>query len=147
MIPAGVEVFVATQPVDLRCGFDRLAGIAAERLGQNPRGGALFVFFGKRRTSVKVLFADRTGLCIFYKRLDSGTFRIPEGLTPDATSITLTERAGFKCEGPGSGARAVAPLPSTLALPGCKLGKWPALRTSRMSTSTPRVCRTSAARP
>lgn len=93
MIPAGVEVFVATAPVDLRCGFDRLAGIVSEHLGQNARSGALFLFFGKRRTSVKVLFADRTGWCIFYKRLDRGTFRIPEALTPDATHVTLTERA------------------------------------------------------
>jgi transposase len=73
MIPSGVEVFVATTPVDLRYGFERLAGIATEQLGKSARSGALFVFFGKRRTSVKVLFADRTGLCIFYKRLDRGT--------------------------------------------------------------------------
>jgi transposase len=93
VIPSGVEVFVATTPVDLRYGFERLAGIATEQLGKHARSGALFVFFGKRRTSVKVLFADRTGLCILYKRLDRGTFRIPEQLTPEATHVTLTERA------------------------------------------------------
>jgi transposase len=93
MIPAGVEVFVATTPVDLRYGFERLAGIATEQLGRNARSGALFVFFGKRRTSVKVLFADRTGLCIFYKRLDRGTFRIPEQLDPTATHVAVAERA------------------------------------------------------
>ncbi len=93
MIPAGVEVFVATTPVDLRYGFERLAGIATEQLGKSARSGALFVFFGKRRTSVKVLFADRTGLCIFYKRLGTGTFRIPEQIEPNTTHVTLTERA------------------------------------------------------
>jgi transposase len=93
MIPAGVEVFVATTPVDLRYGFERLSGIALEHIGQSARSGALFVFFGKRRTSVKVLFADRTGLCIFYKRLDRGTFRLPDALSPDATHVTITERA------------------------------------------------------
>jgi transposase len=93
MIPAGVEVFVATTPVDLRYGFERLSGIALERMGQNCRSGALFVFFGKRRTSVKILFADRTGLCLFYKRFDRATFRIPDALSPDATHVTITERA------------------------------------------------------
>ncbi len=93
MIPAGVEVFVATTPVDLRYGFERLSGIALERMGQNARSGALFVFFGKRGTSVKVLFADRTGLCLFYKRLDKGTFRLPDAITPDATHVSITERA------------------------------------------------------
>lgn len=92
MIPSGVEVFVATTPVDLRYGFERLSGIVAEKLGQSARGGALFVFFGKRGTSVKVLFADRTGLCLFYKRLDRGTFRIPDALTPEASHVVVTER-------------------------------------------------------
>lgn len=93
LMPAGVEVFVATTPVDLRYGFARLAGIATEQLSRDARSGALFVFFGKRRTSVKVLFANRTGMCIFYKRLDRGTFRIPEQLDPNATHIAVTERA------------------------------------------------------
>lgn len=92
MIPAGVEVFVALDPIDLRWSFDRLAGIAEEQLGRSARGGALFVFFGKRRTSVKILFADATGMCLFYKRLDRGTFRLPEALEPDGKSVVLGER-------------------------------------------------------
>lgn len=93
MIPSGVEVFVALDPIDLRCGFDRLAGIAEEHLGKSARSGALFVFFGKRRTALKILFADRTGLCLFYKRFDAGTFRIPEALEQGSPSIALDERA------------------------------------------------------
>ena len=78
MIPRGVEIFVALDPIDLRWGFDRLCGVVTERLGRQARSGALFVFFGRRRTAAKILFCDRTGVCVFYKRLDSGTFRIPE---------------------------------------------------------------------
>jgi hypothetical protein len=48
MIPAGVEIFVALAPIDLRFGFDRLAGLVQAQLGQVARSGALFVFFGKR---------------------------------------------------------------------------------------------------
>jgi transposase len=92
MIPHGVEVFVGVEPIDLRWGFDRLAGIVAERIGRQPRSGALFVFFGRRKHALKVLFYDGSGLCLFYKRLDRGTFRLP--IAPEgASSIVLEERA------------------------------------------------------
>lgn len=93
MIPAGAEVFVALDPIDLRWSFDRLAGIAEEQVGRSARGGALFVFFGKRRTAAKILFADATGICLFYKRLDRGTFRVPEALEPGGRRVALDERA------------------------------------------------------
>ena len=86
MIPHGVEIFVGLEPIDLRWSFDRLAGIVAERIGREARSGALFVFFGKRRDALKVLFFDGTGLCIFYKRLDRGVFRLPEPLDEGATT-------------------------------------------------------------
>jgi transposase len=92
MIPAGVEIFVAVTPIDLRWGFDRLAGVANEQLGRNARSGALLVFFGKRKSAVKILFFDGSGMCLFYKRLDSRTFRVPQALRPDSTSIELSER-------------------------------------------------------
>ena len=78
MIPHGVEVFVGLEPIDLRWSFDRLAGIVTERIGRDARGGAMFVFFGKRREAIKVIFHDGSGLCLFYKRLDRRTFRVPE---------------------------------------------------------------------
>lgn len=92
MIPHGVEVFVGLDPIDLRWSFDRLAGIVTERIGREARCGALFVFFGKRRDAMKVLFCDGTGMFLFYKRLDRGTFRLPDA--PDgATSFAIDERA------------------------------------------------------
>ena len=51
MIPEGVEIFVGLEPIDLRWGFDRLAGLVQDRLGRVARGGALFVFFGTRKTA------------------------------------------------------------------------------------------------
>ncbi len=93
MIPRGVEVFVGLEPIDLRWSFDRLSGIAHERVGRDARSGrALFVFFGKRRDAIKILFFDGSGLCLFYKRLDKSTFRLPEA-PGDATSIAIDERA------------------------------------------------------
>ena len=78
MIPAGVDIFVGLVPIDLRWSFDRLAGLVEGQLGRQARSGALFVFFGKRRDAIKILFFDGTGLCLFYKRLDALTFTLPE---------------------------------------------------------------------
>ncbi len=93
MIPQGVQVFVALEPVNLRCSFDRLSGIAKEQIGYDSRSGALFLFYGRRRDALKVLFFDGTGMCIFYKRLDRGTFRLPEPATPDARHVEIDQAA------------------------------------------------------
>ena len=55
MIPHGVEVFVALETIDLRWSFDRLGALVESRLGRSVRGGALFVFFGRRKDAVKIL--------------------------------------------------------------------------------------------
>lgn len=91
MIPRGVEIFVGLEPIDLRWSFDRLAATAEERVGRPARSGALFVYFGKRRDAIKVLFFDGSGLCQFYKRLDRGTFQVPEVET-GAASVAIDER-------------------------------------------------------
>jgi transposase len=92
VIPHGVEVYVGLEPIDLRWGFDRLAGVVRERVGREARSGALFVFFGRRRDALKIVFFDGTGMCLFYKRLDRGTFRLPEPTDPTATSLAVDER-------------------------------------------------------
>ena len=92
MIPHGVDIFVGLDPIDLRWSFDRLAGIVTERIGREARCGALFVFFGKRRDALKVLFFDGSGMCLFYKRLDVGAFRLPEAES-GTTSVAIDERA------------------------------------------------------
>jgi transposase len=92
MIPRGVEIFVGLEPIDLRWSFDRLAGVVTERIGREARGGALFVFFGKRRDAIKVVFFDGSGMCLFYKRLDRGTFRLPEPLGEQSLSVAIDER-------------------------------------------------------
>lgn len=78
MIPSGVRIFVCTEPVDMRRSFDALALAVREKLMLDPESGALFVFGGKRAMRVKVLWFDRNGYCILYKRLDRARFRLPE---------------------------------------------------------------------
>lgn len=75
--PAGVQIWVATAPVDMRQGFDRLAARVREHLGHNPLGGHLFVFRNRSAERVKVLWWDGSGLVLYYKRLERGVFRFP----------------------------------------------------------------------
>lgn len=78
MIPAGVRVFLCVEPVDMRLGFDRLAQVARERVGRDPvDGGAVFVFGGRSASRLKVLWFDRNGLCLLYKRFHQARFELP----------------------------------------------------------------------
>jgi len=76
-LPSSTKVFVCRAPTDMRCSFDKLSAIAAQALSQNVLSGHLFVFLNRLRTHVKVLYFDRTGLAIWYKRLERGTFTAP----------------------------------------------------------------------
>lgn len=91
MIPGGMQVFISLEPVDLRAGFERLAGLVRERIGYELTESALFVFFGKRRDAVKVVFVDGTGRCLFHKKLARGTFTALDDLVPGATHVELDE--------------------------------------------------------
>ena len=71
------RVWLAVEPADMRCGFDRLAELARSVGGQDPRGGHLFVFRSRGGDPLKVLHWDRDGYALWYKRLQEGTFRVP----------------------------------------------------------------------
>lgn len=70
-------VYFDTEPVDMRGGFDRLAG-RVNQAGLDLYAGHLFVFLSKRRAHLKVLTWDGSGLVVLYKRLSKGTFPKPE---------------------------------------------------------------------
>lgn len=93
IVPHGVEIFVATEPVDMRFGFERLGGVVRERMKREPRSKALFVFFGRKRQTVKILSWDGTGVVLVYKRLDEGLFEIPRAARAGESSVVLSDAA------------------------------------------------------
>jgi len=72
-----VQVWIATAPVDMRKSFDGLSEVVRGFLGHDPLCGSLFVFRNKNSQRLKVLWWDRGGLAIYYKRLERGAFRFP----------------------------------------------------------------------
>jgi len=92
--PPTVRVFVCTLPTDMRRSFDGLAGITREVLRLDPLSGHVFVFFNRRGDRVKILFWDRSGYCLWYKRLEQGIFRLPVGSsTTDRLEVEISELA------------------------------------------------------
>lgn len=78
-LSAGIRVFVCTQAADMRKGFDGLSAMAAEVMKQDPLSGHLFVFRNHRGDRLKVLYWGGDGLCLWYKRLEAGTFELRKG--------------------------------------------------------------------
>ena len=76
----GLRVFVCTEPADMRRSFDGLSGMAVNIIEQDPLTGHLFVFRNRNRDRLKILYWDRDGLAIWYKRLEKGTFQLPTDL-------------------------------------------------------------------
>lgn len=79
-LASGLKVFVCTLPADIRRSFDGLCGMAIATIEQDPMGGHLFVFRNRNRDRLKILYWDRDGLAIWYKRLEKGTFQLPTDL-------------------------------------------------------------------
>jgi transposase len=91
---ANLRIFLHARPTDMRKSFDGLCGLVRSVLQADPLDGSLFLFVNRRGDRLKILWWDRDGLAIFYKRLESGTF---EMLRPDgnmaAVELDTTELA------------------------------------------------------
>ena len=89
-----LKIYVAVEPCDMRMGFNGLQGAVADKLKGNVRDGALFVFTNKRRTRLKVLYFDGSGLWLLTKKLEAGTFawpKVPEGAAKIALRVEALE--------------------------------------------------------
>jgi transposase len=96
-----LRIYVAVEPCDMRKGYEGLTGWVTTALQKDLRGGALFVFSNRRRTRLKVLYFDGTGIWLMTKRLEEGTFSWPQGeqkviaLRPEAFAM-LTDGVDLK---------------------------------------------------
>lgn len=70
----GVRVWLYARPTDMRKSFDGLSALVKNVLREDPLSGHLFVFLNRKRTMVKVLYFDRSGYCVWSKRLERGRF-------------------------------------------------------------------------
>jgi transposase len=87
-LAGSLRVFVCTQPADMRRSFDGLCGMVQQLVAEDPLSGHLFVFRNRLRDRLKILYWDRDGLAIWYKRLEAGTFRFPAA-TDEGTSVEV----------------------------------------------------------
>jgi transposase len=92
---ANVRIYLCTKPTDMRKSFDGLHTLVRQVFQVDPLSGHLFLFVNRRRDRVKLLWWDRDGLALFYKRLEAGTYELPavgdaaEGVEIDATALAL----------------------------------------------------------
>jgi transposase len=82
------RVYLAVAPTDMRKGFDTLAALVKEFLGQDPLSGHLFLFVGRGKDRLKILYWDSDGFAIWYKRLEEGAFRLP-AVRAETASVQL----------------------------------------------------------
>lgn len=106
-----LKVFLALEVCDMRKGFNGLHALTVQRLGEDPRQGALFVFSNRRHTRLKILYWDGSGLWVLSKRLEKGTFSWPRSAEPQATKLKLS-------------AEALAMLTDGVDLRGARLRPW-----------------------
>lgn len=88
-----VRIWLYTQPTDMRKSYNGLSTLVKQRLGEDPLSGQLFVFINRKRTRMKVLYFDRSGYCVWSKRLEQGQFHTVAGEalkhTPSRTDLRL----------------------------------------------------------
>jgi transposase len=93
------RIYLCTSPTDMRKGFDTLAALVQEFLGQDPLSGHLFLFVGRGKDRLKILHWDAGGFCIWYKRLEEGTFRLPRVSSDDASVELKASELAMLLEG------------------------------------------------
>jgi transposase len=91
--PGSLKVFIALEACDMRAGANTLHALVAEKLKEDSRNGALFVFTNKRRDLIKIIHFDGTGLWLLSKRLERGTFFWPRAAEEGQARLELKPEA------------------------------------------------------
>src|SRR5262245_12808508 len=92
-LSASVRIFLCTKPTDMRKSFDGRTGLVQECFQQDVLTGHLFLFVNRRRDRIKILYFDRDGLVIWYKRLEAGSFEMPSTNQSDGVELQPAQLA------------------------------------------------------
>lgn len=87
-LPPSCRIWLSSAPCDMRRGYDGLLAEVKRTCSEDPFGGHLFVFVGRRKNRVKILWWDRGGLVLYCKRLEKGCFRVP-AVQPGQPSVRM----------------------------------------------------------
>lgn len=87
-LTSSLQYLLYRNPTDMRKSFDGLCGMVQDKLDRNPMSGDVFVFINKRRDRAKLLHWESGGFVLYYKRLEKGTFELPD-FGSDLSSIEL----------------------------------------------------------
>ena len=90
-LPPTVKLWSATQPVDMRLGFDGLHELVRSRLSADPLSGHLFIFRNRTSDRLKGLYWGGHGLCLWCQRLESGRYHFPDKATTAGVQLTVGE--------------------------------------------------------
>jgi transposase len=93
------QIFVYRRIVDFRKSIDGLSAVVAGDLSLKPFSGALFVFMGRRRDRIKILYWDKTGFAIWYKRLEEARFAWPRGEIENDVVVMTEEQLEWLLSG------------------------------------------------
>lgn len=93
MLASSARILLCVQPQDMRRSFDTLAQVVREALGEDPQSGALYVFLGRDKRRVKVLWWERNGYCLLCKRLHRALFMLPRDRPHVGAAMRLDAQA------------------------------------------------------
>jgi transposase len=91
----GIQIYVSLSPIDMRKAIDSLSILVAEQFNDNPQSGHLFIFFNRSRDKVKIIYWDRNGYVMHYKRMEKSRFVMPPARGVEQISITETQLNGL----------------------------------------------------
>ena len=86
-LPVNTPIYLCTEPVDFRKGFDGLTGIVTDAMGHSVTNGSLFLFVNRKRDRIKAIWWETGGLTLWYRRLEQGTVELPK---PQAGQTQVT---------------------------------------------------------
>jgi len=98
-LSSSIRYYLYRSPADMRKGFDNLSGIVSSQMRCNACSGDIFIFLNRNRTHVKLLFWEGDGFSLYYKRLEQGTYELPDYSSSDSMMSITAQQLQFILQG------------------------------------------------